>query len=135
MMREHATKSMPHTFACAAPYGTGGMGQHLAQLVEEARTQSRLAAYYAISAKPNDDLGHSIDMSRFAQIAQVTPLRFSNGWQSFLSSDWFNRSVAAQLNSFGRARCLGFRDRRYAVFNSCAGRANPGWNWFPPAHM
>src|SRR5262249_28079624 len=42
------------TIACAAPYGEGGLGQHLAQLVEDARAEETLERYYAAAVRPGE---------------------------------------------------------------------------------
>src|SRR5688572_8943299 len=43
--------------ACAAPYGVGGLGQHLAEIVEEARRRGEEVRYFATSIKKEDPLG------------------------------------------------------------------------------
>ena len=87
------------TFSCAASYGDGGMGRHLAQLVEEARAQASLETFYAAVVRPGDAAGQPINMSRFARLATLPPLRFDNGWQAYLGNDTFDRMVAARLEN------------------------------------
>lgn len=85
------------TVSCGAPYGVGGLGQHLGQVVGEARQSNNLSQYYASAASPGDDAGEQISLPLFPLLTQYTPLRFSAGWKSFLGGDMFDRKVAARL--------------------------------------
>jgi len=109
--------------ACAAPYGKEGLGQHLAQVVEEARGQGILANYYCTAVKPDDAAGQAVSTRMAAWLAQYTVLRLSPGWQGYLVRATFDRNVAWRLtpaesfqgfsgqafNSLSRARQLGYK--------------------------
>src|SRR5438128_2093522 len=109
------------TIACSAPYGVAGLGQHLAQVVEETRADGSLGCYYAPAVRPDDPAGRVLEGPAAGRWFQYTPLRFSPGWKSYLLGDLFDRRVAAALTrgesfhgfngqalrSFERARQLG----------------------------
>ncbi|MDX1546901.1 MAG: hypothetical protein R3247_07935, partial [Rhodothermales bacterium] len=85
------------TIACNAPYGRGGLGQHLRQVVEDARAKGLLRTYYAHTAKPGDAAGTVIDPAPYRRLARYTPLRFRAGWRNYLIGDLFDRAVARRL--------------------------------------
>jgi glycosyltransferase involved in cell wall biosynthesis len=85
------------TIACSAPYGTGGLGRFLAQMVEDARARDVLAFYYSSSVKPDDSEGREINMSLATHVNEYTPLRLSPGWKNYLSCDFFDGAVAMRL--------------------------------------
>lgn len=109
--------------SCRAPYGKGGLGQHFAQVVEDARTTGDLGAYYSIGIKPGDEgVGQVVSLPLLRPFLEYTPLRFSQAWKYHLSGDLFDRAVAWQLqqridgflgftgkalHSFRKARHLG----------------------------
>lgn len=108
--------------SCNSPYGHGGMGQHLAHLVEETRREGLLDHYYTPAGKDGDPQAHPI-RSRWAQwLMRFSPLRAFPGWMTYMSADLYDRAVAAalqtgpecfmgfageSLHSFRRARALG----------------------------
>ena len=47
-------------FACTAPYGIGGLGQILSQIVEDARLRGDLHKYYTTQPKSGDTIGELI---------------------------------------------------------------------------
>lgn len=107
----------------SAPYGSGGLGQHFAQLVENARSRGRLAGYFCSAPKPGDEaLGRRVRSVVPAWVIDRTPVRLSPGWRSFLGYEGFDRAAARSmttvpatysaftcqaLHSFRRARRLG----------------------------
>jgi glycosyltransferase involved in cell wall biosynthesis len=109
--------------ACNSPYNEGGMGQFLSALVEEARADGSLAAYYTTGARPNDTLGREVALDRYRWMFRATPLRFSHSWRDYLAADLFDGVVARALPAgdvfvgfggrarrcFHRARMLGYR--------------------------
>ena len=111
------------TIACSAAHGGGGLGQHFAQIVEDARAESLLTGYYGPGIKPgDDDAGQVVTESLSPWLFQYTPLRFDSGAKSYVSGDLFDRAVAGRLQgplgeyigfggqalrSFRRARQLG----------------------------
>ena len=111
------------TIACSAAHGDGGLGQHFAQIVENARAAGALNGYYAPGIKTGDDDRGRIVAERLSSwLFHYTPVRFDSGWKSHLGGDLFDRAVAGRLRaplgeyigfggqalrSFGRARRLG----------------------------
>lgn len=96
MNRLHPTYR--HVLACTATYAAGGLGQHFAQLVEEARAAGTLARYYTPGIREGDaQLGVCVTSPRLRWAMQWTPLRFLPGWRNYAVGDAFDRRVAAQL--------------------------------------
>lgn len=83
--------------SCSAPYGKAGLGQHLTQVVEEARAGEGLSRYYATGIGPEDSQGESVVIGYLPRLFQYTPVRFSPGWKSYLGFDLFDREVARRL--------------------------------------
>ena len=124
------------TFACIAPYGSGGLGQHVAQLVEAARAAGHLARYYSGGVSPRDaadGTGVSVASRAYPWLAGYTPVRFSPGWKNGMNADLFDRAVARRLvgpldaftgfggqalHSFRRARQLGATELTLQAANS-----------------
>lgn len=127
--------------ACGAPYGSGGLGRHLTQVIEEARAAGELARYYATSAPPDDDEGSEIDMRRLLSTIQRTPLRYDAGWRNYALAAAFDWSVSSRLvqlpspqwkgepktfvgfagqalQSFKRARSMGYHTLQLEAANS-----------------
>jgi glycosyltransferase involved in cell wall biosynthesis len=89
--------NMMEIFSCNAPYNEGGLGKHLAQLVEIARSAGELGCYYASRTKPNDHQGKEISLQHFRWLFKAPPLKQSLNWRDFLSADLFDRAVARRL--------------------------------------
>jgi glycosyltransferase involved in cell wall biosynthesis len=86
--------------SCRAPYGKGGLGQHFAQVVEEARATGELAAYYSIDCKPGDEaIGQVVQLPLLRPFLEYTPLRFNQAGKYHLSGDLFDRVVARRLQT------------------------------------
>jgi glycosyltransferase involved in cell wall biosynthesis len=110
------------TISCGAPYGQLGLGKHLAQVVEDARQEGSLAAYFAHKARAGDALGVNVSSRALPLLLNYSPARFRPDWRAALSAELFDRAVASQLkrgdaliafsgqalSSFQRARRLGF---------------------------
>ncbi|MBK1988972.1 glycosyltransferase family 4 protein [Sphaerospermopsis aphanizomenoides BCCUSP55] len=120
------------TISCNAPYGVGGLGQHLKNLVDDAISQDILSCYYAsppTSGKPEERL---VSSPIIAPIFKYTPIRFSPGWKSYLNFEIFDRLVSHQLqpgqvflgfngqslNSFYRASKLKYQQLSLVSANS-----------------
>ncbi len=107
--------------ACNAAYGSGGLGQHLKQIVEENREQN--LRYYSSKPESNDQDGNLISLPLLPYIFKYTPVRFSSGWKNYLNFELFDRAVAKQLQpghtlisfngqslrSFHKAQKLGYQ--------------------------
>lgn len=89
---------MRRILASNSAYGQGGIGQHFAQLVEEARRSGTLDGYYCPAPKTDDPYGTALPPPPWhGWLAQWTPLRFSPSWKSHLLNDLYDRTVAAAL--------------------------------------
>lgn len=114
------------TFSCRAPYGSGGLGRHLAELVEDARESGTLAAYYTAEPRAGDAAGKRVSERLAPLLARWTPIRFSPGRSADLGFDLFDRAVARMiepgavhvgfslqsLRTFRAARARGCRELR-----------------------
>lgn len=107
------------TLVCAAPYGVGGMGQHLAQLVEAARGMNLLERYYTSAIREADAAGQVVREPWFPRLAHATPVRFSPGWQGYLSADLFDRAASAQLGKLD-GECRKIRGAEFIGFGGQA---------------
>lgn len=85
------------TFACHAPYGSGGLGRHLAELVEDARVDGSLAAYYTPLPKDGDDAGRAVRDPIAPLLLRWTPVRFSPGMSTAAVFSLFDRAVARAI--------------------------------------
>ncbi len=118
--------------SCCAPYGGGGLGQHLTQLVEDARVQGILSHYYASAIRDGDAAGRIVDVRLTSWLNSYTPARFSPGWKNHLGNELWDRAVAARLEpahtftgfvgqalkSFQRARQLRYQNLELQAANS-----------------
>ncbi len=119
--------------ACATNYGEGGLGHHLALIVEEARQQNRLTRYYAAGIQPGDPLGEVMRKPVLSHLIQYTPLRFSPGKKNYFGGELSDRVFAGHLHapveiftgfvgqsehSFQRARKLGAHTLELEAANS-----------------
>lgn len=90
----------PTVVSSTGPYGDGGLGRHLAELVEALRETGRLTAYLTPRPQPRDAGGCGIEvaMPRSASAAlAVPPFRFSPGWRVLLSNAAFDRAAARRM--------------------------------------
>jgi glycosyltransferase involved in cell wall biosynthesis len=105
------------TVSCPAPYGVGGLGRHLAQIVEELRAADELRAYYCSQPAEGDDLGVRVDpaLSRFA--TRYTPIRVSPGQRWLLTSEIFDRDTARR--ALRSERYIGFSGQALRTITAC----------------
>jgi glycosyltransferase involved in cell wall biosynthesis len=116
------------TMACSSPPGSGEVGRHFAELLDDLRWQGSLARYYssALDVTPGQPTvegeGRLIGTRTAERLRRWTALRFGAGRRSFARCDAFDRGVAARLlpadehvgfpgesrSTFLRARRLGF---------------------------
>lgn len=121
------------TVACSAPPGTGGLGQHFAELLDEFRWEGRLRRYYSTALDPQATAdGEVIGLPATGILHRLPPLRFSNSRRAYLGADAFDRRVAARLvaaevhvgfpaqsrRSFLQARRLGFESLQLVAATS-----------------
>lgn len=126
------TMTLQKSVACLAGYGSGGLGRHLAEIVEETNQAQRLQCYYTPYPQANDRQGRSVLIPPLANWLTTTLLRYSPGWQNHLFNELFDRAVAKVLQpteefegfggqtlySFRRARQLGTRVLAMQAANS-----------------
>jgi glycosyltransferase involved in cell wall biosynthesis len=132
MLKSPTTATQSKSIACLAGYDSGGLGRHLAEMVEATRQANRLDHYYTPYPQANDPAGHTIAMPRRSHWLKYTPFRYSPAWQNYLLNDWFDRAVAQALeptdefegfggqalHSFRRARQLGIQTLALQAANS-----------------
>ena len=120
--------------ACRSAFAQGGLGQHFAQLVEESRASNQLTAYYSHTIKPGDEgIGRTIEYVKLRRLKKFTPLRYYPAWVSYLGETIFDKRVASalrdraevfmgfvgkSLNTFGKARQMGFKQLELVAANS-----------------
>jgi len=124
-MNENALAGVrgPVVIACAAPFGVGGMGRHLEELVEFCRARGWETSWFATNLKGGPEGGEAIRVRWIEWLKRLPPVRFSAAWQGFLEAVAFDRAVAARfqnghtfigfsgqcLASIGAARRLNFK--------------------------
>jgi Glycosyltransferase len=120
------------TISCNAKYGAGGLGQHLALVIEEARAQGELDCYFTARPAQDDPAGRTVELPYLPATLRYTPVRFSPGWRSYVSFDFFDKAVAGrlgpgqsfhafagqELRAFRRARRLGYEVLQLEACNS-----------------
>lgn len=85
------------TASCYAPYGIAGLGQMLAQVVEEARAQGIPCHYFAAGRAVDDPACQAVEIPWADWAIRCTPVRFSPSWRVYLGCVAFDRAVARQL--------------------------------------
>jgi glycosyltransferase involved in cell wall biosynthesis len=86
------------TLFCNAAYGSGGIGQHFAQLVEETRRAGRLARYYTVAPRPDDPPCAVVDNPTYG-LLRYTPIRFSPSWKNHVTNELFDRRTARRVSA------------------------------------
>ncbi len=104
------------SFSCTAGYATGGLGQHLAQLVEEARQRGELNAYYCTEPLRGDAHGRRVVVRGARPVMTLTPIRFSPGWRTYVDWDLFDRAVASRVQR--TSRFVGFSGQALRTFHT-----------------
>jgi glycosyltransferase involved in cell wall biosynthesis len=85
-------------FSSRAAYDAGGMGQHFARLVEQARAAGALGHYYCSRCKAGDEAICTNAHERWTPLLiRWTPLRFSRSWSAYLGGELWDRKVARML--------------------------------------
>jgi glycosyltransferase involved in cell wall biosynthesis len=104
------------TLSCGAGYGSGGLGRHFAQLIEEARGRGELEAYYCPSPQAEDAAGHQVHPRAAGPALAYTPIRFSPGWRTYVGGELFDRSVARCIQR--TERHVGFSGQTLRTFEA-----------------
>jgi glycosyltransferase involved in cell wall biosynthesis len=87
----------PVVIACAAPFGVGGMGRHLEELVEFCRGRGWETRWFATELKNGPANGKAVGSQWIKWLRKLPPMRFSAAWQGYLEAIAFDRAVAAKL--------------------------------------
>lgn len=102
--RRRQTEALPDgptVVSSTGPYGVGGLGQHLADLVESLRDVGRLAAYLTPRPTAQDfeqQLGFAVNLPKLAKTAiQVPPMRFSPGLRVLVGNMAFDFAAARRM--------------------------------------
>lgn len=104
--------------SCGAPYGEGGLGGHLRQLVEEERASGHPFRYLCLEPRRGDPAGERVALGPGARLAAIPPLRMVPAWRSAAFCIAFDQAAGAALpradtvtafagqalTTFGRAR-------------------------------
>jgi glycosyltransferase involved in cell wall biosynthesis len=102
------------TVSCPAPYGQGGLGRHLAEVVTAARAAGDDVRYFASFVRAADSAGTEILPRWSPLLVRFTPLRWARTQHAWLANVEFDRAVARKLPP-GR-RLFGFQGSALATF-------------------
>jgi glycosyltransferase involved in cell wall biosynthesis len=99
-MNEHALAGVrgPVTIACAAPFGIGGMGRHLEELVSFCRGRGWETRWFATNLNGGPEGGEMVRVRWAEWLKRIPPVRFSAAWQGYLEAVAFDRAVAGRLS-------------------------------------
>ncbi len=84
------------TISCIAPYASGGLGQHFADLVERAREAGNLQSFITIQPRANDPASRTVHLTP-ASLFQRLRYRIDPARRLFDPEDQFDRLVAQSL--------------------------------------
>jgi glycosyltransferase involved in cell wall biosynthesis len=111
---------------CGSPYNKGGLGQHGAQLIEEARASGALQRYYMPAIKPGDAAkGRVVPLRAFKWMCKYTPLQARPTWASHVKGEMFDRRVAAMLDG-GADSVMAFVGKALHTFRAASRRGISG---------
>jgi glycosyltransferase involved in cell wall biosynthesis len=99
-VQQEALPDGPTVVSCTGPYGNGGLGRHLAELVEALRGTGGLAAYLTPHPRAQDAgrCGIEVGVPRAASAAlALPPVRFAPGWRVLLANAAFDAAAARRL--------------------------------------
>ena len=122
---------MSKSISCSASYGTGGLGLHFTQIIEDVRSRGNLAQYYTTQIKKGDSHGNQV-INPLTQYLKYMPVCRDLGWRNYFEGDLFDRAVANKLSiseefqgfggqslySFQKARQLGCQSLILTAANS-----------------
>lgn len=89
----------PTVVSCTGPYGNGGLGQHLADLVEALRGTGNLAGYLTPRPDPRDAgrFGIAVDLPRAARVTLEASARMSPGLRVLSGNVAFDLAASRRL--------------------------------------
>ena len=108
------------TISCSAAYGSGGLGLHFKELVEDARARGELASYYTTCPQVNDAAGIVVTEPVARSLIRWTPIRVSSSWSSFIGFDFFDRALARTIKP--SETCVGFSLQSLHTFRAAVRR-------------
>ncbi len=104
--------------SCNAPYGSGGLGRHFAEIIDDLRWRSLLQSYFSgAAAKGQPGEGVVLPDPMFDLMARWTPLRFSRGWLNHLHGDRHDRRVANEMSAAAET-FIGFGNQSLRTFGA-----------------
>jgi glycosyltransferase involved in cell wall biosynthesis len=104
------------TLACDGAYGSGGLGRHFAELIEETRARGKLEAYYCPAPKPDDPAGITVRSRLVQPVLTYTPARLDPGWRTYIGGELFDRAVARSIED--TERHIGFSGQALHTFDA-----------------
>lgn len=109
---------MRRVIGCNATYGVGGIGQHLAHMVEKSRAAGVLGGYLVPEGKPGDAQAQSVSSPWWMRYVHACPpIRWSPSWRNHLSNEAYDRALAAALPADGTAY-MGFVGKSLHTFRA-----------------
>lgn len=109
---------MKRVIGCNSAYGTGGIGHHLAHMVEESRTAGALQRYLVPKGKPGDAHAQRVRPPWWMHYVHACPpIRWSPSWRTHLSNEAYDRALAAALPEDGTAY-MGFVGKSLRAFRA-----------------
>jgi glycosyltransferase involved in cell wall biosynthesis len=98
-VRLQALPDGPTVVSCTGPYGSGGLGQHLAELVEALRATGNLAGYLTPRPAPQDagGLGIAVGLPGPVRVALRAGMRASPGVRVLAGNVAFDIAAARRL--------------------------------------
>ena len=109
---------MKRVIGCNSAYGSGGIGQHLAHLVEESRTANTLWRYLTPEGKLGDPYARTLSSPWWMRYVHACPpVRWMPAWRNHLSNEAYDRVLAAALPESGTAY-MGFVGKSLRTFRA-----------------
>lgn len=109
---------MLRVIGCNTAYGSGGIGQHVAHMIEESRASGVLHRYLLPEGKPDDPLAQSVQAPAWVSYAAVCPpIRWMPGWRSHLYNEAYDRALARAVPDEGTAY-MGFVGKSLRSFRA-----------------
>lgn len=109
---------MKRVIGCNSAYGAGGIGQHLAYMVEKSRTAGELWRYLTPQGKSDDAHARVVPTPWWMRYVHACPpIRWSPAWRNHLGNEAYDRALAAALPADGTAY-MGFVGKSLRTFRA-----------------
>jgi glycosyltransferase involved in cell wall biosynthesis len=94
----------PTVVSSTGPYGVGGLGQHLSNLVERLREVDRLHQYLCPRPKEGDlhTVGEAVESKVGRMLVRAPPVRFSPGFRVLVGNTAFDLAASRRVPRDGR---------------------------------